>query len=521
MALSDLITQAYSQYLGRSPDQEGYNNWLNYFGNAGISDPNQIAPFFQNSVEGQAYGASHPQTPAPVAQNPWGSLGPWQNFGESNGSMLYTPEMLQRAGFEPLNNSLWQNGNFYAQNAPQNQNNTDDTALPQTGGGITQFYQGNPNSGGTQLRLMGDQPTSGAFGSVPTQYDPTIGNYATQSAFTAGVPYTGNSNSGVSGALNAGGGLGALALGVGGLFAAPLAASVAAGAGAGAVGGGALSASDAALIDAANAGAGASGATAVAPATSATPLASLASSAPAEVAGTGAFDMGGVGAAGSADATAAGLGNAGMAGPATVTGFNVGPGQTAAAAAAGLGSQVLPAGNSGGFTIPGTDITIPSNVLSGALQAGLGYAASNQQSNTLQNIYDTQRADRAPALAAYNNALANPDTFYNSAPAMGAADATLRRLSMQGNPANNPGLLSQAAANSLGGYNNYLASLAPAAFGGQATQAQLGTSMAGAQGGGYEALGAGVRTATQSNPYDDYIRMLTSQGNRQLQFGGV
>lgn len=271
----------------------------------------------------------------------------------------------------------------------------------------------------------------------------------------------------------------------------------------------------------------------------------------------GAFDMGGVGALGSADAAAAGLG--GITAPAA-------GGALSGAGAEGAANYAPVSDLAGGSSVPVTDLSpvasggLPppsagtgaglggnvgtaaqtvggsaltrlmngtatdadwANLASGALQAGLGYASSNQQSNTLQGIYDQQRADRAPALAAYNAALSNPDQFYNSAPAMGATDAVLRKLSMQGNPANNPGLLSQAAAYNLGGYNNHLNSLSGAAFGGQGTQAQLGTAMAGAQGGGYEALGAGIRTAfPQSNPYEDYIRMMQSQGQRTT-FGQV
>jgi hypothetical protein len=149
----------------------------------------------------------------------------------------------------------------------------------------------------------------------------------------------------------------------------------------------------------------------------------------------------------------------------------------------------------------------------GGLQAGLGYAGSKQTTGSLQDIYNQQRADRAPALAAYNNALANPNEFYNSAPAQGAANAVLSKLSMQGNPANNPTSLAQAAAYNLGGYNNYLSGLAGPAFGGQATQAQLGTNIANSQGGGLNAIGYGLGTALSSNPMDEYIKSLTNQNN--------
>ena len=135
-----------------------------------------------------------------------------------------------------------------------------------------------------------------------------------------------------------------------------------------------------------------------------------------------------------------------------------------------------------------------------------GLIGSNNQTNTIQGIYDQQRADRAPALAAYNSALSNPDSWYTSAPAMGAADAAGRALSVGGNPAANPGAISKLAANQLGGYNQYLSGLSGPAFGGQSTQAQLGTSLAGSQGNLGTILGGGITAAT--TPTSDLATLL-------------
>src|ERR1019366_694996 len=149
-----------------------------------------------------------------------------------------------------------------------------------------------------------------------------------------------------------------------------------------------------------------------------------------------------------------------------------------------------------------------TSLLGGLGAAGLGIAGSNAQTNALQNIYNQQRADRAPALASYNNALQNPNSWYQSAPAMGAANAASSTLSMQGNPADNPGLTSKLAAYNLGGYTNYLNGLEPAAFGGQQTQAQLGTNIAQSSGGVYNALGSGLATLT--NPVQSPAQQLAA-----------
>lgn len=152
-----------------------------------------------------------------------------------------------------------------------------------------------------------------------------------------------------------------------------------------------------------------------------------------------------------------------------------------------------------------------------------GILGANKQSDTLKSIFDQQRSDRAPALAAYNSALSNPDTFYQTAPAMGAADAAARALSVKGNPAWNPTLSAQLTANNLGGYNSYLNNLAGPAFGGQSSQAQLGTAIAGTQGSQANAVAGGLGNVT--TPTSDLQALLKQFGGLasaagSLNFGG-
>jgi hypothetical protein len=177
----------------------------------------------------------------------------------------------------------------------------------------------------------------------------------------------------------------------------------------------------------------------------------------------------------------------------------------AGSAVSGLGSSFAPTGN--------TDL---SKLLGALLPAGLGYLGADSQANAMKDIYNQTRADRMPALNAYNSALQNPNTFYQSAPAMGAVDAVLRKLSVNGNPAANPGSLSQAAAYNLGGYNDYLRGLTPAAFGTANTEANVGMNQAGADAGKYNSIGYGL--GQYFNPQPNLNDLLK---NFSLNIGGV
>lgn len=161
---------------------------------------------------------------------------------------------------------------------------------------------------------------------------------------------------------------------------------------------------------------------------------------------------------------------------------------------------------------------IPDNILQGLLQGVGGYLAADSTADTIKSIYDTQRADRSGALSAFNTALTNPNSYYTSPQAMGATDAVLRKLSVQGNPAANPGLLSQAAAYNMGGYNDYLRALSGPAFGTAGSEAALGMNGAGAAGGRYEAIGAGLNTALNKDPYKD---LLANLGKNIISWGGI
>jgi hypothetical protein len=82
---------------------------------------------------------------------------------------------------------------------------------------------------------------------------------------------------------------------------------------------------------------------------------------------------------------------------------------------------------------------------------------AKEQNDFLKGVYEREQTNRQPWIDYAANMRDNPNTYYESAPAMGSVEAVLRKLSAgAGNPINNPGALSQAAAYNLGGYNDAL-----------------------------------------------------------------
>lgn len=211
----------------------------------------------------------------------------------------------------------------------------------------------------------------------------------------------------------------------------------------------------------------------------------------------------GVNLANSGGALEAGLGSVG-------TGVAAGAG--AGAGAANTASTIAKAIKAA------TGIDVDSNLLdliTKAASTGIGMYGANQQSNELKAIADQARGDRLPALNAFNNALNNPNSWYGSAPAMGATDAILRKLSVGvGNPANNPGALAQAAAYNLGGYNDYLKTTGSLGLSGQAPTIAAQTNAANSGQGIYNVFQSGLADLTQPKQDDEYgsLAKLLKQG---------
>ena len=191
--------------------------------------------------------------------------------------------------------------------------------------------------------------------------------------------------------------------------------------------------------------------------------------------------------------------------------YNIPPGGTAPPPAGTIppleGVNVGTASNAAGLAkwlkdTLGFDID-PSTLglLGTGLSTALGAYGANQQAKSLTDIANQARGDRQPALNAFNSALSDPNGWYNSAPAMGATEAVLRKLSVgAGNPATNPTALSQAAAYNLGGYNDYLRTMSGPAFGGQASTIAAQTNAAQGNTNVYNALGSGLASLTSNQP---------------------
>ena len=149
------------------------------------------------------------------------------------------------------------------------------------------------------------------------------------------------------------------------------------------------------------------------------------------------------------------------------------------------------------------------SILGTAGATGLGLLGANAQTDALKDIAGQSRADRLPALNSFNSALLNPNMFYHTQPAMGAVEGVLSKLSVLGNPANNPSSLAKAAAYNLGGYNDYLRTLSGPAFGTASTEANLGSQAAGAEGGAYNALGFGLSSLLNPQPtIQDLLKLI-------------
>lgn len=186
------------------------------------------------------------------------------------------------------------------------------------------------------------------------------------------------------------------------------------------------------------------------------------------------------------------------------------PGMTAAeaATAAGAAGAAGAGGASGGTSLgnwlrsQGLNISDDALKLMGSgASTLLGLYGADKQASTLKDLADREMSIRQPFIDATKSMMADPGSYYASAPAMGATDAVLRRLSVNGNPAGNPSDLAKAAAYNLGGYNESLRTLGGLALGSAGTTVNLGRDIAAAEGSGLNAIGTTIADLT--NPKED------------------
>lgn len=152
-----------------------------------------------------------------------------------------------------------------------------------------------------------------------------------------------------------------------------------------------------------------------------------------------------------------------------------------------------------------------ASLLGTGLSGLLGLAGADATRSSLNSALDLIKPTAEAAGGAYRNALANPDSWYQSAPAMGATDAVLRKLSVNGNPAMDPGALSKAAAYNLGGYTNYLSSTGNTAVGAANAANSLTAPIAANAAAPYNVAGATLGSAL--NPTPSLADLLKQYGN--------
>jgi len=153
----------------------------------------------------------------------------------------------------------------------------------------------------------------------------------------------------------------------------------------------------------------------------------------------------------------------------------------------------------------------------------LGLAGADNQRSSLNQQLDLLKPTLQGASGAYLNALNNPNSWYQSAPAMGASDAAARALSINGNPAGSPGDIAKLASYNLGGYNDYLRSTGNTAIGAGNTVASLTPSVLGTSGQGLNALGSGLAQLTNPTPSlaDTLQQLGLGNQNQNKLFGGT
>ena len=197
--------------------------------------------------------------------------------------------------------------------------------------------------------------------------------------------------------------------------------------------------------------------------------------------------------------TAAGLGSA-------VTGAAGGAG-AAGSAAGSAGSTAASALSKATGPDQGT-----TDILGKLLGAGVGYLGSKEQTDALTNLQNQLTAQRAPFLNKAVGYLNNPDSFYTSPEATGAANATMRALSTKfGNPGVSPTAQGLATGALYDRYANTVNSLGSLGLSGQGIQANLGQQIATTSGQPYAIAGNTISGLTSDDSMSEMMKRMFSQ----------
>jgi hypothetical protein len=193
-----------------------------------------------------------------------------------------------------------------------------------------------------------------------------------------------------------------------------------------------------------------------------------------------------------------------------LTASDVGAGAAGGAATSALGRILSGAGTAADW----------ASVLGTAGSTALGVYGSNQQADALRGIADQARTDRQPFLNKSLEWLNNPQA-YQDGPGKQSLDATLRALSVQGNPIGNPGSLAIAGDIANKGWQNAVTGFGNLGLAGQDSRSQLLSNAATADRGVTTALSSGLGSLTQpDSSLDALLKQLRGLGGSS-QFGLV
>jgi hypothetical protein len=240
---------------------------------------------------------------------------------------------------------------------------------------------------------------------------------------------------------------------------------------------------------------------------------------------------------GTATGTGAGIGGqtaglglqapAAITGPAVETGIGSGAGYGLAGGTSGLGITGAGYGTAAGAAAAGLTPTAaagatatgtalsrildnnPKNpattadwasVLGTAGATGLGMYSANQQANTLADLAEKNRLERAPYLSASQGWLANPES-YMQGPGAAAMKSTLAGLSSKfGNPIGSPAAMEISNQAALQNWQNAVTGIGNMGLSGADTRANLGVQAAGAQGNVLTNLAGGISNVINPTP---------------------
>lgn len=141
-----------------------------------------------------------------------------------------------------------------------------------------------------------------------------------------------------------------------------------------------------------------------------------------------------------------------------------------------------------------------------------GVAGSNQQTDALKDLNAQMTAQRAPFLNKAVGYLNNPDSFFTSPEATGAANATMRALSTKfGNPGTSPTAQGLATGALYDRYANTVNSLGSLGLSGQGIQANLGQQIAQSSGQPFAIAGRAIADMTSDNAMTDMFAKMFRQ----------